>query len=543
MVVKRVAIVAVAFLLVISGAHLLYGEEPKDVVVLLDTSSSVMPIYDDLVNYVIGDTLREHVNSGDTFHLLSFNSNPEIEISEKIQTKDDITDVLERLLLLQPIGRYTDLILALKYLYQYTIDLPFDREKSIVVLTDGIHDPPPGSLFPSNDPNLKTEVKQITEELNRRGWDVRLIKLPSDTEKTAEKSTKDKNEEEESEDGSKDGIQEKSEEDISEESLLDDISEELDVPIVEYEDGESEEVSHKTFNMATVIYPDQLGLVGYSFNLPLTFINTTNEEIHLRLKEIVLDNKNILRKPVSLLLDRDEKKSIDCPISLPKSLEPGKQDLIITLHFAEKTKAAPKEGIISLELKQSTAERAGTTLKKIAPILLIVLLVAAVTGILFFLKRVVFDTSWTSSVGEKSLYKADYSKIEGKEGKAIELYVVNQNRNIGLRNVAIMKKGDVKTVGGRGSNFLIFLMPIPKNIGRISYDGETFVFEPIKKEFLLYPKSKLKDCLNRELTALTDKGKRIYFTFQPYISKKDRINKIIHLTDHTGLSEDNLGEK
>ena len=539
MVLKRGAIVAVAFFLVISGTHVLYGEETKDVVVLLDTSSSVMPIYDDLVNYVIGDTLREHVNSGDTFHLLSFNSNPEIEISEKIQTKDDIASILERLLLLQPIGRYTDLILALKYLYQYTIDLPFDREKSIVILTDGIHDPPPGSLFPSNDPNLKTEVKRITEELNRRGWDVRLIKLPSDTEKTAKKSMTDKNEDEESKEGSK----EKSEEDISEEGLLDDISEELDVPIVEYEDGESEELSHKTFNMATVIYPDQLGLVGYSFNLPLTFINTTNEEIHLRLKRIVLDNKNILREPVSLLINRDEKKSIDCPISLPKSLEPGKQDLRITLGFVEKTKAAPKEGIISLELKQSSAEKAGNTLRKFTPIFLIVLLVVAVTSILFFLKRVVFDTSWTSSVGEKSLYKVDYSKMEEKEGRAIELFVVNQNRNIGLRNVAIMKKGDVKTVGGRGSNFWIFLMPIPRNIGKISYDGETFVFEPIKKEFLLYPKSTLKDCLNRELTALTDKGKRIFFTFKPYISKRDRINKIIHLTDHTGLSEDTLGEK
>ena len=138
--------------------------EQIDNIVLLDTSVSMLPYYSSTVNYLINDIVKQQLQIGDSFHLLSFNDYPEYEISRTIKGESEIVDILNRILLLQPVGKYTDLISAFSFLYEYTAKLRLNSIKNIIILTDGIHDPPPDSSYPVSSTNLD-DIKKISENM------------------------------------------------------------------------------------------------------------------------------------------------------------------------------------------------------------------------------------------------------------------------------------------------------------------------------------------------------------------------------------------
>ncbi|MDP3177512.1 MAG: VWA domain-containing protein, partial [Spirochaetaceae bacterium] len=117
--------------------------DAADVVVLLDVSQSVLPYFQDVADYVVGSVIRDYLRFGDTFHLLSFGDAARPEIVERMRDESDVKSALARLYLLYPLARYSDLLGALEYLNQYAADLPESRRKVLVVISDGIHNPPP----------------------------------------------------------------------------------------------------------------------------------------------------------------------------------------------------------------------------------------------------------------------------------------------------------------------------------------------------------------------------------------------------------------
>ncbi len=170
-------------ILVIALCAFSVSAEPIDVVVMLDTSESVLPIYEDLVNYIVKNVLTNHVRFGDTFHLISFDSKPELIYSRQLQDSDDLEEVVAALFLLNPLGKHTDLILALKYLNQHVSTLSDSGSSEIIILTDGIHDPPDGSPFMTvfgedADGNRINLLEQEIKSITRNGWNVSLVKLP-----------------------------------------------------------------------------------------------------------------------------------------------------------------------------------------------------------------------------------------------------------------------------------------------------------------------------------------------------------------------------
>ena len=104
--------------------------KPIDVVVMLDTSESVLPIYEDLVDYIVKNVLTNHVRFGDTFHLISFDSKPELIYSRQLKDSKDLEEVVAGLLLLNPLGKHTDLVMALKYLNQHRHKLVINGDGS-----------------------------------------------------------------------------------------------------------------------------------------------------------------------------------------------------------------------------------------------------------------------------------------------------------------------------------------------------------------------------------------------------------------------------
>jgi len=157
-----------------------------DVIVLLDSSQSVLPWFEEACDYVVGPIVRDYLRKGDVFHLLSFGESAKVEIAQGIENERDIASILGRLYLLYPFERRTDLIGAFAYLHQYLRDLPESRPKVIFVLTDGAHDPAPGSSsFGIEESSAIAMVEATSALIKRNGWPIHIVRLPFSAERAA----------------------------------------------------------------------------------------------------------------------------------------------------------------------------------------------------------------------------------------------------------------------------------------------------------------------------------------------------------------------
>ena len=159
--------------------------DSMDFVIMVDTSESIFPYFPDIMNYLIKDIITGNLHTGDTFHLLNFAGKPEVDISEKIKDEKTVENILKKLLLLQPLGKYTDLVRAVKFLYQYIKELPENTEKNILLITDGIHDPPPDSPYKYNSSKILKELLQNMQEIKKEGWSIHIMQFPKAINETA----------------------------------------------------------------------------------------------------------------------------------------------------------------------------------------------------------------------------------------------------------------------------------------------------------------------------------------------------------------------
>ena len=251
--------------------------EEMDMVVLLDVSESMFPYFDDTVNFLLKDIVDEHLEYGDGFHLLSFAGAPEREINRVIKNSGDIEAVLARIMLLHPLGKHTDLLFALNYLYEYVKGLPLSTAKNILILTDGIHDPPPGSRYPAGTEAEREENRQeairISTALKRQGWKVRLIEFPLGADGLGDQSNENNN-------------------------LFRPMAETLGVEVIKYENGE--DISHSATGAPSLEFPGDLGRVGSSFTVPFKVRNFLDEALIVKLDQILSRGENLLDEPVQL---------------------------------------------------------------------------------------------------------------------------------------------------------------------------------------------------------------------------------------------------
>ena len=161
--------------------HPMWGspDDPKDIIAMVDISASMDPYFEDLVQYFRDDILKNVVRFGDNFHFLSFSSRSEIEISEAVDNKISLGKIILKVNGLQPLGLYTDLVAAVKFLTDYATSLPMEREKVILLLSDGIHDPPPTSPYFNIDrQEVIEDLRSQARILKQKGWAVHILQMP-----------------------------------------------------------------------------------------------------------------------------------------------------------------------------------------------------------------------------------------------------------------------------------------------------------------------------------------------------------------------------
>ena len=548
---KKSTFIATLFWLVLSPAMLF--ADNLEMVILLDISESMLPYYDDTVNFLIHDILDQHLQDEDKFHLLSFADFPEVEISKVIKSNVDIENVLARLLLLQPFGQNTDLVRALKFLYNFTSNLSAASQKRILILTDGIHDPPEGSPYPVADQLYRQIIAETANDIKEQGWDVGIIQFPEGTgEQGQQNATADlqsRTDQGISEDAAtaetasnaEDAVRavdsvisEDSDENVtvgadSGENLLSELSDSLEVDVVTF-GGDDAETAHLVLEAPELIFPETLGKVGYRFSIPFIIQNVNKERVSVRIVGINWDGIDILRREVGKKVPASADRKINAAVSLPKTVEPGEQDLYISVAFSEDMRIFPRTGNVRIELKDRSVY---------LPVFLRILayigigLGAAVALLLIslFLRKIMRSTVFAAGTSVAIKHGTFVER-----DRPVEMTVEGQNSHIGTRNVHVVKDGTSRSIGGGRSSYLVYLFPFPAHIATISCKGESYIFTPEKEEFC-ENKRIITDCLDQEITIVSKTGRKVNFRFRKYISELEKINMIMHLTDKPGTSK------
>ncbi|MDR3276608.1 MAG: VWA domain-containing protein [Treponema sp.] len=155
------------------------GRSPAamDVILVLDTSSSMSAYYRQVRDYITGPFLRENLRLGDTFHLISFGASAQIEISRRVREYGDLETIIGRLFLMIPLEPYSDIATAMDYTEKYVAGLPPDRPKRVILLSDGIQNPAPGGRS-LDAASLRSRLDETAARLSRAGAEFRYTSIP-----------------------------------------------------------------------------------------------------------------------------------------------------------------------------------------------------------------------------------------------------------------------------------------------------------------------------------------------------------------------------
>ncbi|MGA2977495.1 MAG: VWA domain-containing protein [Spirochaetia bacterium] len=525
-----------------AGGAASLAAENIDLVVMVDTSESMFPYFDDLMNYLVQDLLTEKLHRGDTFHLLSFSSVPEVEISLEVNSEQAAQQAFGRILLLHALGRYTDLVSALQFLYKYVKELPETNPKQILLITDGVHDPPPGSPFHADAQVVQSAIADVSRAMQKEGWTFNILRVPP----------------------------EPLPEEAGQKSYLSDIAQLLGVQIVPYKGSDREHLTGRTTGFPNLTFPGALGKVGTRFIAGFRIKNWKSEPIIVRLSSIQSDGIELLDKKVSLTIPASAEATLDAPIRLPLSFPKGDHQARVQLVFEDDLRISPTSGVLSF----TYTGKGGIPIPRLT--FLYVLYIVLGLGVLYLLIRLFLylrkkmgeaplsgmaraqasPAAAQPAVGARSRKRVpllesptSVSTIPMKRitptvtsikralprqrmqqaslPPLIEMRVSLQNHCIGFRNVHRIPAGSGRMVGGRFSPYLIFLVPFPAAIGEIRNQDGTYVFTPQRTELFPSLSGPVEDCLGREIPFVSPKGMELALHFRVWVSPLEEINAIL----------------
>ncbi len=298
-----------------------FSQEKVDFIVLLDTSKGMFDSFEESIELLVEEVLKKQLTAEDTFHLLSFEAVPEFEIQRTLSNETAIKEALSRLLLLQPLGNYCDLVAGLKYTGEYVNELSLTTKKKILLLTQGSHVPPPESPYQDEEENLE-RIESLTSFMQRNGWDMNIVRF------------------------SEGALEEE------EPVLLQKLSEDMKSPIVQA-GSDAVDTTLAATGAIRVLFPQEPVSSKKNPAVPLTFENHSNEARNLVIDSAVSDGNEYIAEELKVSLAVGETKSGKLMLTLPSSLQPGTHRIELVLHAVQGGPIYPNSGTVTIEIAET----------------------------------------------------------------------------------------------------------------------------------------------------------------------------------------------
>lgn len=387
-------------------------EKNADIVVLLDNSGTMLPYFTEINEKVLQGICESFVRIDDSFHLLSFTEKTLLEISQKINTEKDIEKIVSRFSLLYPLGPYSNFIEALSYSRQYINSLNAYTQKVLVIVSDGIFNPPSSSSYYNQDPqSLENAIQTNLNALQSQGTLVYFIKAPfpeglavkdfAGQLKTAKLT---ENTEGLVLEGKSDSFRHTSEslaqiqtsenlefadENNGEESFYEyatNLQNNANIVSADLDkiDASKESFIATAFQLPKISTKENLAKKNYRFKLPLSVENNSDTNTHLQLDKVIIDGKNVLENTSFISVKAQSTKTVSLKLLLPESFEEGEQVLSAQFEFADKVRTTPQSLVFSLTLVKSSGfvSVLGSTGLYIIVIILVSILIIALIVLL-----------------------------------------------------------------------------------------------------------------------------------------------------------------
>ena len=467
---------------------------PMDLVVLLDTSASMSSYYQDTNNYLIGPFLREFLRIGDTFHLIAFSKTPRLEISRRIEGQGDVETIIARLLLMYPLDPDSDIIAALNYAERYSASIPGSRHRKVILLSDG----------DNGNTAVQAAIQATSARLNTQGADLQYISIPVSSPPPSSGRAA----------------------------------------------GPAVVASTPPVQQAPVQQPPQ-STQPVTQQPPVT--TTPGQQTTTPPPQTT---ETITTTPPVTTTPGQQTTTTPPPSSGTQTQPPASQG---TTQPLQTTPAAQSGGGFDLPLPL------------IIGLIIIGLLILAL--IIFFASRRLHSSpnramaqaqavpDHSDRIESERLDKirsaemlsgfADSQKNrkpmpKDKPDEAdqtfdggplmLSLFVEDQNTAIGRRNIHTAKAGYSFTVGGGNSDFLIFLVPIPPQIGQVRFDGRQCTFTPLKPQF--FPdigSQQVSNCIGKTIRVISQKNYELFIRIERYEDPLKALNKLLNSIQVPGL--------
>jgi hypothetical protein len=526
---RRQTLLFVALFMSLSLIHNVPLEaRPVDAVVMIDTSSGMAYCFEEIKDFMVKQLIGEQLRSGDTIHVLSFGEDAEYQISRTIRDSRAVEQVRERIMLLQPQEVHSDLVAAFKAIYDYTLDLPVESQKEVLIFSKGIHNPSPVSPYPVSARN-SSDIGTLSSLMRRNGWEVRIIQIPGSNDEEIQ-------------------------------NLLALAGRELSRDIVVYK-GLDNSFPYRATGQLEIRYPEHIGTIKGTFTLAVTAVNHLSVPSSLRIEEVIINGTAALEREYSVGVKGGAEREIRLALSVPDHLDPGERVLEIELITGEGKRSFPARASIPATLQ----DPASGGFSGFSPPLLLFLLGLAVLLVPIIL-AVRHSFLVSSSSSEEDHYCAPSESPAGEitmavkkpsppgssttmytkkqimkartAGKlAVEMIVDGQNRKVGKRNIRWMNDGDTLSVGGSGADhFLVFLYPVPHCIGYLERSDTSFTFTPEEpRRFPGLEGNSFQDCLGKTISCRVNESITLVMKFQLWVSPLESLNSSLHITDNPGF--------
>ncbi|MBN1698110.1 MAG: VWA domain-containing protein [Spirochaetales bacterium] len=500
--VRKLSLYYIIFLL--ACVFSLYGTE-NELVLMVDTSASMEPVFDEMTAYLNQVFFDEWLPRGTKLHLLRFSDFPVHETTRYIDDAAERVRFEKEILLLSGklvFGRYTDLVTATRELLRFGESLPEQHVKVLALITDGIHDPPPGSWSSSIDPELfeKRLDASATGVIRRSGYSIYFFRVHG------------------SEGGNTAGY-----------GTIREVADNMNIPLDHDDTVDYGNNPYDVIRYSRIEFPGDLGEQGRIFSVPFIIENPNEEEIVVSLLALSHEGTNILTGTVSpRTVAAGTRQPFDVTIMLSPETEIGQHHLPVRLVFGEGTHIRPGKGILTFYYKGDIISSMYQLVSGAIPVIFFLLFISVfIISIILTLRKKNVDNMF-GTVMKPVKWKERLLTINKNGLPLIEMRVSFQNPHVGFRNIHKIKKNRRMSVGGGFSNFLIFLVPIPSHIAEIYKENGTYVFNPIKNEYFPDTDGPVVDCLDKDIVMVSPHGYQSKITFNRYVSPLTRLNELLN---------------